>query len=1451
MASRLKEEDLRLNIIVNGDKGRKEILDLETAVKGAEQSLKRLRAEAKAMEAAGKKGTEEYKRTTEAIRSQSDALSQNRERLNFLRRQLDVNKMTLSELQKNIRATSAALRSAVPGTENWKRLNEELQRLNSRQQELRSGATATATAMQSLSQRLSNFVINVGAAKSIADRFLGSIRQATDAYTGYDEALTDAMKTTNLSKDEITELSEALAGIDTRTSQNDLLALARAGGKLGIEGRDNLLGFVRAADQINVALSEDLGGDAEAAITAVGKMTDIFRLQDMYGVEQAMLKVGSAINELGMASTANEGYMVDFTQRMAGIAPNADISIDKILGLAATLDKYGQTAEMSSTALGQMIQMMFRDTETFAGIAGMSLQEFSDILDNDVNEAMLRVLEGMRKNGETGLAPIVKAMDAMGLNGQRASQVLGTLADHVDELRAQQVLANEAFERGTSLTEEFSVKNTSATAVLEKQQKAIQAQVVAIGQDLMPLVNGVMSVTEVGMKTLAGLVKLLMENRAVLIALAAAYTAYKTVMTGANVVKKLMVFWSKAHRKELAAELMAMRHAQAGTVAFAAVQNLLVGNIRGVVIALKMLKTALLTNPITAIATAAAAALGVLAGVVASSAKKTKEVVGALDELNEKTSDSISNYTEAKTKIDNERDALERLKTAALGAAEGSDARAEAIRAINDQFGDYLPALLTEKSSNEDIETALRGVNDELERKILLQARESAESEILQHRTDAVKAAVEGLNKLYEQRTGEELGAGAIRDATEALMEYYDALLKDPSASGKEPGVEFVNTMRALGIVTDRANGRFVKLSEAFEEATGRGRQLRAVTDGLYGARSAAPLAGDADFIGPVLKKTGAESGSAIAESTVTTVTDTPAVAAGGSRGGSAARWSLSSDSAYQEALLKMKRDYLDGAYEDEKSYNEAVMELEIRTLEERLATNKESGDDRMKLEQQLADRRIQLKKSQTKEEEKVEQDAYDADVKRKEQQWQIERTELMNRHALEVQAFSGSAQELQELKKRQAEELAEVDMRYIAELQGMLEELLGMDDGLGLPDRILSDEEYLALMKKLQALVEKSNELAGKGDGAGGGGQSRDGASGEESGGGARSFISGAGGGSLFGVSQKDWKTLFKNISEGKFGAQDLSTVLSGIGGAAQEGFKLASKWSQMMATQEQAQLKEYEKANEKKKAALEDRLDAGLMTEAQYNAEVEKMDAEYEAYQEELQLKQAKRNKQMQLTQAIINTAVGVTQTLAQWGVPWGLIPAALMAAMGAAEIAMIASTPITTGAEEGGPQFVEREQDGRRFKARLDPDRRGFIGSPTVLVGENGEEYVVPHEGLENPTLTPILHSIEAARRNGTLRSLDFSAVYPVVRAAGMESGGAVQGADAVAVSSAHGTAGRSGSDDSGERARLAEAVERLNDILKSPIRADVSMLGRNGLVEQQKRYERYRKRGSING
>ncbi len=453
MAKTIKEEDLRLNIIVNGDAGRKQILDLDYSVTQLTEKVKKQKTELENLEKQGKKDSQEYRNLAMQLGKNDKALESNKARLESLRRQQSVNTMTMEELRKRINETRIALNNAVPGTENWRKLNRELQASRTRLSELSSQSKATYNTLCETASKLASYVISIRGILQSLSGVRNQIAKATDAYLEYDEALTDAMKTTNLSKAGITALSERLKKIDTKTAQNELLALVRAGGKLGVEGADNLLGFTRAADKINVALSDDLGGDAEAAITAIGKMTDIFNLQEEFGIEKAMLKVGSAINELGMASTANEGYIVDFSKRLAGIAPNADISIDKVLGMAATLDKYGQQSETASTAIGQTIMAMFKRTETFAGIAKMPLEEFAELLDKDVNEALLRVLEGM--NDGNGLSSVVAAMDEMHLNGQRASTILGTLSKNVNELRSQQQLANQAFEEGISLDNEF------------------------------------------------------------------------------------------------------------------------------------------------------------------------------------------------------------------------------------------------------------------------------------------------------------------------------------------------------------------------------------------------------------------------------------------------------------------------------------------------------------------------------------------------------------------------------------------------------------------------------------------------------------------------------------------------------------------------------------------------------------------------------------------------------------------------------------------------------------------------------------------------------------------------------------------------------------------------------------------------------------------------------------
>ncbi len=145
--------------------------------------------------------------------------------------------------------------------------------------------------------------------------------------------------------------------------------------------------------------------------------------------------------------------------------------------------------------------------------------------------------------------------------------------------------------------------------------------------------------------------------------------------------------------------------------------------------------------------------------------------------------------------------------------------------------------------------------------------------------------------------------------------------------------------------------------------------------------------------------------------------------------------------------------------------------------------------------------------------------------------------------------------------------------------------------------------------------------------------------------------------------------------------------------------------------------------------------------------------------------------------------------------------------------------------------------RAQDGKKYKARLSPDKRGFVNSPTLLVSENGQEYVIPKEGLENPTLLPFINTMETARRNGQLKSLNFASVYPSVQ-------GRVSGGFSSAQTEIQGNSIIYQTDP-----EMKGLILKLLDRLSRPITAEVSMLGKNGIIEKQEEYNRYKTRGRL--
>lgn len=492
--------------------------------------------------------------------------------------------LPLSELTKQARDLSIQLRQMKPDDPAWDKTATKLRAVKSRVSEMNAEFRATQPVLRSLMGGLNKYVNLATASVSAALFSVGNITKVRDAFLAYDEALTDAMKTTNLTRGEVEELGEELGKLDTRTSRNDLLELARIGGKLGITGKGNILEFVRAADQINVALGRDLGDNTEDAIREIGKLVDIFDLQEEYGLERSMLKVGSAINELGMASTANEGYIVDFTKRLAGVAPNANIAIEDVLGMAATLDKYGQMTETSSTAITQVITGMFRKTATFAGVAKMPVEDFTRLLKEDVNEAFVRVLEGM-KQGAGGMLEVTAALDSLQLDGQRATTVLGSLAHHSEELRRQQELAKQAFDDGTSTTNEFGIKNSSATAEVEKLRNALHDVSVDIGRELNPVLTTTTSVSTLFVKALGKLIVFAVRYRGVLLGLVSAYVSY-LAMKNAHIVRdKALALWQTATISRTALETKSIAGATKAALAWSAAKYALTGHFRAAALA--------------------------------------------------------------------------------------------------------------------------------------------------------------------------------------------------------------------------------------------------------------------------------------------------------------------------------------------------------------------------------------------------------------------------------------------------------------------------------------------------------------------------------------------------------------------------------------------------------------------------------------------------------------------------------------------------------------------------------------------------------------------------------------------------------------------------------------------------------------------------------------------------
>lgn len=686
--------------------GRK-IAELET-------KLDKLNEKKRQFEAAGdQKGLVKIQKEINKVSRQLDTARTASERCKAALAKL--NESSPKELRHTLKQLKADLDHMERGSAAWKAHVEAIKRVKAEIKSVDAELREHEGLLSRINRKVNEWGMSIASAAAAFTGLVFTARQAVQAYADMEAEMANVRKFTGMTADEVERLNDEFKKIDTRTSREDLNKLAQEAGRLGLQSQEDVLGFVKAADQINVAL-DDLG---EGATLTLSKLTDIFGDKQRLGVEQSLLSVGSVINELSQNCTASAPYLAQFAQRLAGVGKQANMTIPQIMGFAAVLDSQGQAVEMSATALSQLIMKLFQDPAKIAKATGMDLQAFSKVLKEDTNEALLMLLQRLNELGDLNV--LAHVFDAMGTDGARASQVIAALAGNVDMVKQQQLAANQAFKEGTSITKEYNVQNNTVQAQLDKAKKRFHEMAVELGEKLAPAMKYAITGTSAMMRVLSSTVSFISNNKALIITLTMAIIGY-TAAVKANTIAKI----ADAAFDKIANALMATR--KVVVLAASAAYNALTGNMTRARAATALLNDTLKLSPWgLAIAGATALAAGLISLVlrIDDNLKAAKR----LAEEHRQWIDSISNIDEASNRYSSNE--LTRLKALYKAATDETAARKNRISAAQ-QMQSLYPTIFSNFSTEAIMAGQAQSAYDKLTLSIIANAKARAAAEKIQ-----------------------------------------------------------------------------------------------------------------------------------------------------------------------------------------------------------------------------------------------------------------------------------------------------------------------------------------------------------------------------------------------------------------------------------------------------------------------------------------------------------------------------------------------------------------------------------------------------------------------------------------------------------------------------------------------------------------------------------------------
>ena len=671
-----------LELQVNGsqamqqlDELRKHVADLEEKKAKAQRTL----ASVFASDEMKRQATAELKAINKELKEKERELKANVNRMEALEMVLHrLDKATPKQLRDTIKEIYKTLNSGTVerGSEEWdaymhaiRAAKTELKKLNDEQKAFEE-EKGPIEGFRKMGERWVGAVTVAGTAVNAVigavSGAMSKMREYVDEFAEMQEHMSGVIKYTGLSAEAVDDLNESFKGLDTRTPRAALNDLAADAGRLGIQSKEDVLDFVDAANQITVALGEDLGEDA---VKNIGKITQLFATDPSVGLKEGMLATASTINDLAQSSSASEPYLLEFTARLSGMANSAKISQTDILGFASVLDQSMVGVEKGATALQNVLGALFRNPAEMAKIAGLNVKEFSETLKTDANAAVVQFLAALKSHG--GMENVAPMLEQMHLSGAGVTQTLTALANNLDLVRAAQTQAAEAYSKGTSVTDEYNKANNTLQAQLEKSEQKFADMRVELGQKLSPiymaLLNGTVAMGR-AMMTAGGFVARYWAQLAILSAMMAVMIARK----------QLLVAWEQRHLVVQALNTVATKAAaitraglSAATAVATTVQGLFTGAVSLSTLAMRGLNAVMAMSPVGWLMAGLSALLGVVTllqsrtGDLTDAQRKSneeterkarlqREVASATEEANRKTAEEVAKIDQLRRRVENQ-----------------------------------------------------------------------------------------------------------------------------------------------------------------------------------------------------------------------------------------------------------------------------------------------------------------------------------------------------------------------------------------------------------------------------------------------------------------------------------------------------------------------------------------------------------------------------------------------------------------------------------------------------------------------------------------------------------------------------------------------------------------------------------------------------------------------------